>query len=54
VLAAAARNGTAAETSANLHPSEGTVRNYHSAAIRKLGARNRGEAVRIAEEKGRL
>jgi two-component system response regulator DesR len=54
VLAAAARNGTAAEIAANLHLSEGTVRNYLSAAIRKLGARNRGEAVRIAEEKGWL
>jgi two-component system, NarL family, response regulator DesR len=54
VLAAAARNGTAAEIAANLHLSEGTVRNYLSAAIRKLGARNRGEAVRMAEEKGWL
>ena len=54
VLAAAARNGTAAEIAANLHLSEGTVRNYLSAAMRKLGARNRGEAVRIADEKGWL
>jgi two-component system, NarL family, response regulator DesR len=54
VLTAAARNGTAAEIAANLHLSEGTVRNYLSAAIRKLGARNRAEAVRIAEEKGWL
>jgi two-component system, NarL family, response regulator DesR len=54
VLAAAARNGTAAEIAANLHLSEGTVRNYLSAAMRKLGARNRGEAVRIAEQKGWL
>jgi two-component system, NarL family, response regulator DesR len=30
------------------------VRNYLSAAIRKLGARNRAEALRIAEEKGWL
>ncbi|MGH3085315.1 MAG: LuxR C-terminal-related transcriptional regulator, partial [Gaiellaceae bacterium] len=35
-----------------LYLSEGTVRNYLSAAIRKLGARNRAEALRIAEEKG--
>lgn len=54
VLAAAARNGTAAEIASSLHLSEGTVRNYLSAAMRKLGARNRGEAVRIAEEKGWL
>jgi len=30
------------------------VRNYLSAAIRKLDARNRAEALRIAEEKGSL
>jgi hypothetical protein len=36
------------------HLSEGTVRNYLSSAIRKLGARNRAEAVQIAEEKGWL
>ena len=34
--------------------SEGTVRNYLSTAIQKLGAHNRVEAVRIAEEKGWL
>jgi two-component system response regulator DesR len=54
VLAAAARNGTAAEIASILHLSEGTVRNYLSAAMRKLGARNRVEAVRIAEQKGWL
>jgi two-component system response regulator DesR len=37
-----------------LHLSEGTVRNYLSAAIQKTGARNRAEAVRIAREKGWL
>ena len=30
------------------------MRNYLSAAIQKLGAHNRAEAVRIAEEKGWL
>ena len=30
------------------------MRNYLSAAIRKLGARNRREAVDIAEQKGWL
>ena len=45
---------TAAEIAAHLHLSEGTVRNYLSAAIRKLDARNRAEALRIAEEKGSL
>ena len=52
VLAAAGRFATAAEIAAQLHLSEGTVRNYLSAAIRKLGARNRAEALRIAEQKG--
>ena len=30
------------------------MRNYLSAAIQKLGARNRAEAIRIAEDKGWL
>ena len=34
--------------------SEGTVRNYLSAAIAKTGTRNRFEAVRLAEEQGWL
>ncbi|HZQ64678.1 MAG TPA: response regulator transcription factor [Gaiellaceae bacterium] len=54
VLRAASRNGTAAQIAADIHLSEGTVRNYLSAAIRKLGAHNRSEAIRIAEEKGWL
>ncbi len=54
VLAAAARLDTAANIAAALHLSEGTVRNYLSAAIRKLGARNRREAIAIATEKGWL
>jgi two-component system response regulator DesR len=54
VLAAARSYATAAELAGVLYLSEGTVRNYLSAAIRKLGARNRVEAVRIAEEKGWL
>jgi two-component system response regulator DesR len=37
-----------------LHLSEGTVRNYLSEAISKLGAQNRVEAARIAREKGWL
>ena len=37
-----------------LHLSEGTVRNYLSVAIQKLGAENRIEAARIAREKGWL
>jgi two-component system, NarL family, response regulator DesR len=54
VLAAAASHDTAADIAAALFLSEGTVRNYLSAAIRKLGARNRREAIGIAEEKGWL
>jgi two-component system response regulator DesR len=34
--------------------SEGTIRNHLSAAIQKVGAHNRAEAVRIAQEKGWL
>jgi two-component system, NarL family, response regulator DesR len=54
VLAAARDEATAGEIAARLHLSEGTVRNYLSAAIRKLDARNRAEALRIAEERGWL
>jgi two-component system, NarL family, response regulator DesR len=54
VLAAATDHATAAEIAARLHLSEGTVRNYLSSAIRKLGARNRREAVDLAVEKGWL
>ncbi len=54
VLAASAGHDNAAEIAAELHLSEGTVRNYLSAAIRKLGARNRREAVELAVKKGWL
>ena len=54
VLAASTGHETAAEIAAALHLSEGTVRNYLSSAIRKLGARNRREAVEVALEKGWL
>ena len=33
---------------------DGTVRNYLSAAIGKTGARNRAEAIRAAEDRGWL
>jgi two-component system, NarL family, response regulator DesR len=54
VLVAARTHDTAAQIAASLYLSEGTVRNYLSAGIRKLGARNRAEALRIADEKGWL
>ena len=37
-----------------LQLSEGTVRNYLSEAIGKLGAKNRVEAARLARQKGWL
>jgi two-component system response regulator DesR len=42
------------EIALTLHLSEGTVRNYLSEAIGKLGAANRVEAARIARDKGWL
>lgn len=54
VLAAAVDGSSVAEVARRLFLSEGTVRNHLSAAIQKLNARNRMEAVRIAEEKGWL
>lgn len=43
-----------ARIAAKVHLSEGTVRNYLSEAIQKVGAENRAEAARIAGEKGWL
>jgi two-component system response regulator DesR len=54
VLAASADGATIADVAAELHLSEGTVRNYLSTAIQKLGVRNRVEAARLAERKGWL
>ena len=54
VLAASADGSVNAEIAEKLSLSEGTVRNYLSACIQKTGARNRAEAVRIAQEKGWL
>jgi two-component system response regulator DesR len=49
---AAGAGGTEIATAMNL--SYGTVRNYLAAAVTKLGARNRVDAVRIAAEAGWL
>jgi two-component system response regulator DesR len=54
VLAASRTHATVAEIAAALYLSPGTVRNHLSAAMGKLNARNRAEAVRVAEEKGWL
>lgn len=54
VLRMAGEGQTSADIAGELHLSEGTVRNYLSEAISKLGAANRVEAARIAREKGWL
>jgi two-component system response regulator DesR len=54
VLAASADGSMISEIAAKLYLSEGTVRNYLSACIQKTGARNRTEALRIAEDRGWL
>jgi two-component system response regulator DesR len=54
VLAASRRHATIAELAAALYLSPGTVRNHLSSVMQKLDARNRGEALRIAEENGWL
>jgi two-component system response regulator DesR len=54
VLAASHDGATIAEIATAVYLSEGTVRNYLSACIQKTGARNRTEALRIAQERGWL
>jgi two-component system, NarL family, response regulator DesR len=54
VLAAAASHDAISEIASRLHLSPGTVRNHLSAAMQKLGARNRAEAVQMAQRKGWL
>jgi two-component system, NarL family, response regulator DesR len=54
VLTVAASGVPSTEVAAELHLSTGTVRNYISAILRKTGARNRLEAVRLAEGAGWL
>ncbi|ROS73685.1 response regulator [Cellulomonas sp. PhB143] len=54
VLLEASRGGTVADVARATHLSEGTVRNYLSAAIGKTSARTRAEAVRIAQDNGWL
>jgi two-component system response regulator DesR len=54
VLRHAADGAASADIAAQLNLSEGTVRNYLSEAISKLGAANRVEAARIARQKGWL
>ncbi len=54
VLRYAGEGASSAEIAERLSLSEGTVRNYLSEAISKLGANNRTEAARLARQKGWL
>jgi two-component system response regulator DesR len=54
VLVAGKDGASIAEIAAALFLSEGTVRNYLSVAMQKLGAHNRTEAARTAEQMGWL
>jgi two-component system, NarL family, response regulator DesR len=54
ILQHAGEGRSTAEIAAELHLSEGTVRNYLSEAIAKLGAINRIDAARIARTRGWL
>ncbi len=54
VLVAARSGTTVADMAGRLFLSEGTVRNHLSAVIAKTGAKNRFDALRIAEERGWL
>jgi two-component system response regulator DesR len=54
VLAASREHATIAELASALYLSPGTVRNHLSSVMQKLDARNRAEAVRVAEERGWL
>jgi two-component system response regulator DesR len=54
VLAASRNYATVAEIARALFLSPGTVRNHLSSVMQKLNARNRAEALKLAEEKGWL
>ena len=54
VLRLAGEGFRSAEIGRQLHLTEGTVRNYLSEAISKLGASNRVEAARLARSRGWL
>jgi two-component system, NarL family, response regulator DesR len=54
VLRLAGEGRSGAEIANDLHLSEGTVRNYLSEAVSKIGASNRVDAARIARAKGWL
>ncbi|WP_343244935.1 response regulator transcription factor [Streptomyces sp. SID14478] len=54
VLTLAAEGASVAEIAGSLHLSNGTVRNYMAAITRKVGARNRVDAIRISRGEGWL
>jgi two-component system response regulator DesR len=54
ILQRAGDGRSSAEIAAELRLSEGTIRNYLSEAIAKLGAANRVDAARIARQRGWL
>jgi two-component system, NarL family, response regulator DesR len=54
VLRLAGEGKSSTDIAAMVHLSEGTVRNYLSEAINKLGAMNRVDAARLARDKGWL
>lgn len=54
VLNASRSGSSVAEIAGKLFLSEGTVRNYLSAAIAKTGTQNRMEALRVADDRGWL
>ncbi|MCC5577155.1 response regulator transcription factor [Microtetraspora sp. AC03309] len=54
VLKEAARGSAAEEIAGRLHLSAGTVRNYLTSAIAKTGARNKIDAIRVAQDAGWL
>ncbi|MFD8004161.1 response regulator [Streptomyces mirabilis] len=54
LLRAVADGSSNAEIAGQLFLAEGTVRNYLSTAMAKLGARNRAEAARTAQSRGWL
>lgn len=54
VLRAVDASGTAADIAGRVHLSPGTVRNYLSSAMQKLGAGTRTEAVNVARDRGWL
>ena len=54
VLRQHANGASVAEIAGEVHLTYGTVRNYLASAVTKLGARNRVDAARIADEAGWL